>query len=310
MTNTILITDSLFIFPEHEEVLKNAGYELERLDKPQATEAELIEAVKGKVGYILGGIEKITDNVIAAATDLKAIAFTGSDWKAFIPGHEAATARNIAIANTPGANSYAVAEYAMTLMFAMMREIFDLGKTGSKTFKTTRSLNELTVGIVGMGKVGTRVATNLAHLGAKKTLYFNRSRKPDIEHKGVEYRELDDLLRESDIVFLLVPKSSGEKFLAGKHFKLMKDSAILINIASPILVDKDALFTELQSGRLRAAFDEKIDERFAALPLSHWFSSNESTAYNTLDANKTASDMAVKSILNLLADGNDEYKVN
>lgn len=51
----ILVTDTLFIFPEHEARLRDAGFEIERLPKPDATGEELIEAVKGKVGYILGG---------------------------------------------------------------------------------------------------------------------------------------------------------------------------------------------------------------------------------------------------------------
>ncbi len=73
MKGTILITDSLFIFKEHEQALVNAGYKIERLDKPAATEEELIEAIKGKVGYILGGIEKVTDKVIEAADKLRVI---------------------------------------------------------------------------------------------------------------------------------------------------------------------------------------------------------------------------------------------
>src|SRR4051812_30727160 len=123
MAKKILITDSLFIFKQHEERLKAAGYEIERLDKPMATEEELIAAIKGKTGYILGGIEKVTDKVIAAADQLNAIVFTGSDWKAFITGYQSATDKHISIANTPGANSYAVGEYAITLMFAMIRNI-------------------------------------------------------------------------------------------------------------------------------------------------------------------------------------------
>lgn len=88
MKGKILITDNLFIFSEHEEQLKNTGYEIERLNKPQATEEELTEAIKGKVGYILGGIEKVTDKVIDAAEQLKVIVFTGSDWRQFIPAHQ------------------------------------------------------------------------------------------------------------------------------------------------------------------------------------------------------------------------------
>ena len=107
----ILITDSLFIFPEHEKRLRDAGFEITRLDKPKATEEELIEAVKGKHGYILGGVEHITDKVIVSADVLEAICFTGSDWRHFIPGHESATKKGIAIANCPGVNAAAVAEY-------------------------------------------------------------------------------------------------------------------------------------------------------------------------------------------------------
>lgn len=160
-----LITDSLFIFPEHEKQLMGAGYEIERLDTPVATEEQLVLAVKGKVGYILGGIEKITDKVIDAADQLKAIIFTGADWINFIPGHKRATERGIAIANTPGANAYAVAEYTIMLILAMTRNIFELGKTGSVKFQTTRSLKQLSVGIIGMGNIGSRVARILKALG-------------------------------------------------------------------------------------------------------------------------------------------------
>lgn len=310
MSKTILITDTFFIFSEHENVLRDAGYEVERLNKPEATEEEMIKAIHGKVGYILGGLEKVTDKVVENANGLKAIVFTGSDWKSFIPAYENATKKGILIANTPDANSYAVSEYALTLMLAMIRNIFELGKTGNKKFQTTHSLNELTVGIIGMGKVGSRLSLNLKALGAKRIVYFSKTRKPDIEKQGIEYMEMNNVLSQSDVVFLLVPKSTGNNFLDKKELALMKDNALLINIGAQSLVNKDALFEELKSGRLRSAQDGPIDERFDTLPLSIWFNSNDSTAYNTLNANKTASDMAVSSILNLLEKGEDKNKVN
>ncbi len=73
MKGKILITDSLFIFKQHEELIKGAGYDIERLDAPEATEEQLVEAIKGKVGYILGGIEKVTEKVVEAADELKVI---------------------------------------------------------------------------------------------------------------------------------------------------------------------------------------------------------------------------------------------
>lgn len=71
MKGRILVTDTLFIFDEHVNQLEDAGYEVVRIEKPDMSEDELKEAVKGKVGYILGGIEYVTEPVIQAATDLK-----------------------------------------------------------------------------------------------------------------------------------------------------------------------------------------------------------------------------------------------
>jgi phosphoglycerate dehydrogenase-like enzyme len=312
MKGKILITDSLFIYPEHEKLLTDAGYEIERLDKPMASEGELVAAVKGKVGYILGGVEKITDTVVDAADKLKAIVFTGADWRSFIPGSGRATERSIAIASTPGANTYAVAEYALTIILAMTRHLFELGRTGEKKFQTTHSLNDLTVGIVGMGHIGTRMAAILNALGTKKVLYYSRTRKPGIEREtGMEFVDMETLLRESDIVTLHASKEVGEDFIGKDELAEMKDGALLVNCGFTGGVNKEALLEELKSGRIRAAQDDPMEDvRFNALPISTWFNSNSHTAYNTFEANKTVSDMATHSLLNLLATGKDRYRVN
>ncbi len=311
MKGTILVTDSLFIFPEHEEQLRNVGYEIERLDKPNATEEELVQAVKGKVGYILGGIEKITDKVIDAADDLKVIAFTGADWRNFIPGHARATEKSIVITNTPGANTYAVAEYTITMILAMTRNIFELGRTGSKKFQTTHSLNELTVGIIGMGHIGSRMAGLLQALGVKEILYYSRTQKRGIEEKtGAYFVSMDEVLSKSDIVTLHVSKEIGSNFIGATELAKMKTGSLLVDCGFTGGVDKDALFEELSSGRLRAVQDDPLDERFNGLPLSVWFNSNSHTAYNTSEANKTASDMAIQSVLNVLETGKDQFKEN
>lgn len=310
MKPTILITDSLFIFKEHEDALRAAGYEIERLDKPHATEDELVKAVKGKVGYVLGGIEHITPRVIEAADTLKAIVFTGSDWKQFIPGHEEATKKGIAIANTPGANRYAVAEYAITLMLAMTRNIFELGRTGTATFQTRPSMKELTVGIVGMGAIGGQVARMLHGLGVKEIVYQSRQRKADVEKEtGARYVDLDTLLQTSDIVTLHFPKEAGRLIDAAK-LSLMKPGALLVNCAFSDAVDELALLPLLKSGKLRATFDDPAASGYSDLSLGVWYNSNSHIAYNTHEACKTSSDMAVKSLLNMLKNGKDEFRVN
>jgi phosphoglycerate dehydrogenase-like enzyme len=312
MNGKILVTDSLFVFPEHEQQIRDAGYEIERLDKPMASEEELVTAIKGKVGYILGGIEKVTEPVIEAADELKAIVFTGADWRNFIPSHERATEKGVAIASTPGANTYAVAEYTLTVLLCMIRNVFELGRTGTRKFQTTHSLNELTVGIIGMGNIGTRMANLLKSLGAKRILYYSRTRKPSVEvEAGAEFVDMQTLLKESDVVTLHASKEIGPGFIGKEELSRMKDGSLLLNMGFTGGVQEDALFEELQSGRLRAAQDDPMsDGRFTTLPLSVWFNSNSHTAYNTFDANKTASDMAVISLLNLLATGTDKYKTN
>ena len=88
MKGKVLITDTLFIGDDHVKQIEAAGYEVERLDNGNASEDELIQALNGKAGYVLGGIEKVTDKVIESAKDLKVIAFTGADWQALITGWE------------------------------------------------------------------------------------------------------------------------------------------------------------------------------------------------------------------------------
>lgn len=308
----ILITDSLFIFPEHEAQLKKAGFTITRLDKPQANEAELIEVVKDKDGYILGGIEKITDNVVNAANKLKAICFTGSDYRAFIPGYKLAAEKGIAIADCPGVNANAVAEYALTLMISMTREIFDLGRTGTATFRTTKSLLNSKVGLIGMGHIGQRTAAMLKGIGVQEVYYYSRTRKPEVEKTlGLTYVPMNELLQLADIVSLHASIEVGEKYFGKQKLALMHDGALLINTSFEAALDLDALYVELSSGRVRAAHDGAVNEdRFKQLPLGVWFNSNAHTAYNTHEANKAASDMATKSMINLLTTGKDKYKIN
>jgi phosphoglycerate dehydrogenase-like enzyme len=311
MSKLILVTDSLFIFPEHEEILQKHGYQIERLNKPNATEEELIQALKGKVGYILGGIEKITERVIESTDELKAIAFTGSDWVNFIPGFNLATQKGIKISNTPGANTYAVAEYTITMMLAMSRNIFELGRTGKTSFQTRVSLKDLTIGIIGMGHIGSKVASMLKGLEAGKIIYNSRQQKSEIEKQtGATFVDLETLLKTSDIVSLHFSKEAGAGFIDTEKLALMKDGALIVNCGFTGAIDNEALFKELKSGRIRAVQDDPVNQDFNELPLSVWFCSNSHTAYNTFEANKLASDMATQSILNLLDTGEDKYKVN
>lgn len=306
MSNEILITDSLFIDDNDVKTLENVGYSVERLDTPQATEAELCSAIKGKVGYILGGIEHVTPSVISAADELKAIAFTGTDWKEHIPAWNEAFEKGIAISNTPFSNSQAVAEWAFTGALSMVRRTYQLGRTGKETFITTPGFNELHVGIVGLGHVGSRLADMFTGAGFGKVSYWSKSPK----ESKYERRELDQLLNTSDIICFCVSADAGKGFIDEEKLGLMKDGAIITTMRE-LTLDESALLTELQQGRLRSYLDFTPETQgFADLDLGTFYCSNIKTSYNTSQANRKTSDMAVSSLINILNGKADPYKVN
>jgi phosphoglycerate dehydrogenase-like enzyme len=307
MKGKILVTDSLFIFDEHVKQLEDAGYEIERLDKPRATEEELCQALKGKVGYILGGIEQVTDKVIDAADELKAIAFTGSDWRAIIPGWQRALEKGVKIANAPGANAFAVAEFSVAVALAMQRNLFELGRTGDKKFETTKSFKDSIVGVLGAGHIGSKIVIFSRVFQPAKILYFSRSEKDGVE---AEYSDLDSLLSQSDIIFMALPGAVGTLFNKEK-LHLIKRGSLLVSISPMNVIDFDALLPLLKEGRLRATTDWPIPiQGYKDLPLSTWFNTNDHAAYNTYEAAQKGSDMSTQSLLNLLETGQDQYMVN
>jgi phosphoglycerate dehydrogenase-like enzyme len=306
----ILITDSLFIFPEHEARLREAGYTITRLDKPAASEEELCEAVKGKVGYIFGGIERVTEKVIDAADQLKAIAFTGIGYKTFIPAWEYATQKGIAISNTPSGPTQEVSEWAITACLMMNRNFLELGRAGKKQFEVTRGIEGQKVGIIGFGHTGQRIAEMLKVFRPASVSYYNRHRDEQKETElGVAYLPLNDLLAQSDIVFLCVA-GDAKGFMGDKEFQAMKQDALFVSFMHPGVVDEYALLHALQQGRIRAISDYPMKETgFDELPLERWYCMNGTNTITHAGA-KLMSDMATQSLLNLLNTGDDQYRVN
>ncbi len=312
MKGKILITDSLFIYKEHEDKLKEAGYEIERIDKPQASEDELVEALRDKVGYILGGIEKTTDKMIDAAVNLRAIVFTGIGYKDFIPNWEYATKKGVAIANIPDGPTHAVTEWSLTVTLAMTRNIFDLGRNGDKKFLTTKGIEGQKVGIIGLGRIGREIVSALKPFKPGPISYYSKHRHEDAEADlGIAYADMEKILSENDIVYACVSKDAGENFIGAKEFSLMKDGALFVTFIAGGVVDELALLAELKKGRIRAASDHPIaDAASNELPISTWYCSNASCAFNTATGLKVSSDMTIDVILNLLKDGNDKNRVN
>ena len=174
--------------------------------------------------------------------------------------------RGIAVTNTPGVLDAATADLAIGLMLAARRGIAEgdalvrAGRWTTPWFKgpyVRRDVSGATLGIVGLGRIGAAVARR-ARAFDMRVLYHQRTR---LETVDAEYRDLDDLLRESDVVSLHAPSNADTAgLLSRERLALLQDGATLVNTARGALVDEDALVDELVSGRINAGLDVFVHE--------------------------------------------------
>jgi glyoxylate reductase len=177
---------------------------------------------------------------------------------------EACRRRGVVVTNTPGVTSAATADLALGLILAVRRRIaaghafVRSGRWGSGWADEPLKGDEVsgsTIGIVGLGRIGQAVAQR-ARGFEMKILYTRRLHTDD-----PEYRPLEELLAESDVVSLHLPLTEETRGLIdASRLALMRDGAALINTARGQIVDEPALVAELVSGRLQAGLDVFADE--------------------------------------------------
>lgn len=279
---------------KYVDQLTSAGYEVIRLKKTAATEEELIEALRGVSVYIIGGTEQVTDKVLESTTELKAIIFTGVDYSKFVSGTAMADQKGIALLNAPGANAIGVAEFAIAVALAMQRQLFSISRNGNVKSSTTQTIQNSTVGIVGMGNIGAVILDGVSAFKPKRICYYNRSTKA----VDIEQVSLEELVKTCDIIFLTLPASAGQVFSA-ELLAQTKHNCLLVSISPNNLIDYEALLWKLTNGEIRAAIDwPSPNPSFDALSLDTWLSFNSHSAYNTTEAldgvNASVTDTAVK----------------
>ena len=172
----------------------------------------------------------------------------------------ALTAAGVTVTNTPGVLDAATADLTFALILAVRRRIVE----GDRLVRSGRwrgsyadaflgqEVTGSTLGIVGLGRIGAAVARRARGFDVR-LLYAQRR---SVETEIAEYRELDDLLRESDVVTLHVPRTPDtEGLIDARRLALLRDGATLINTARGEIVDEDALVRELVAGRISAGLD-------------------------------------------------------
>ena len=174
--------------------------------------------------------------------------------------------RGIVVTNTPGVLDAATADLALALILALRRRLVEADRfvrdsrwtdDWAEPYLSGEDLEGAALGIVGLGRIGQAVARRARPFGLR-LLYTQRNRLPGAgeQELDVEYRPLDELLAESDIVTLhtpLTPETRG--LLDARRLTLLRDGACLVNTARGDVVDQQALVRELVSGRIRAGLD-------------------------------------------------------
>jgi glyoxylate reductase len=192
-------------------------------------------------------------------------------------GIEGLRSRGVAISNTPGVLDAATADLTFALILAARRRVVEGDQrvrggewTGSwADGLLAEEITGSTLGIIGLGRIGRAVARR-AQGFELRVLYTQRTR---IDTELGEYRVLDDLLAEADIVSIHAPRTPETEGLLDAHrLSLLKDGAVLVNTARGEIVDEGALVAELVSGRIRAGLDVFAHEPHVPkdlLPLSN-----------------------------------------
>ncbi|MCM3567656.1 D-glycerate dehydrogenase [Neobacillus mesonae] len=249
-----------FVFPEVLEPLKDE-YEIDLFDKiDPKTEPAFIDALKDAEG-IIGLSLPVNTELLDCAPKLKIISNNSTGYNNL--ALDEMTKRGVMGTNTPGVLEGTTADAIFGILLAAARRIPEMDqfvKTGKwKHYLTTEQfavdVHHKTLGIIGMGKIGSEIAKRGALGFDMNILYHNRSRNPEAEEKyNAEYREMDSLLTESDFVVLMTPLTPETENLMGAHeFKLMKPSAIFVNGSRGKTVNEKALIDALRNKEIYGA---------------------------------------------------------
>jgi glyoxylate reductase len=225
------------------------------------TKQQLIEKIAGCEGMVSLLSDKIDADVLAAATELKIIAQYAVGYDNIDVAE--ASRRNIYVTNTPEVLTEASADFAFAQLMAVARRVVESDKyvrngqwqvAWHPSMMLGYDIYGATIGIVGAGRIGQAVARR-ARGFSMKVLYYSSSPKPEFESEtGARRVELDELLREADFVSLHVPLNDGTRGLINAdRLALMKKTAFLINNSRGPVVDENALYEALKSGKIAGA---------------------------------------------------------
>lgn len=304
------------------QLLRSAGHEVEIWPEPGPPPAEFLGAKLAESDAALTMVvDRISPEMLDAAKSLRVVSNMAVGYDNIDPAE--AAERGIWVTNTPGVLAETTADMAFALLMATARNVVasdrDTRAGGWTTWSPTAFLGQdifgATLGIVGLGEIGEAMARRARGFDMR-ILYASRTRKQALEESlGLEYRELGDLLAESDFVSLHTPLNAHTRGLIGYlELGMMKQSAILVNTARGQIVDQAALIEALQTGSIAGAALDVTDPE--PLPLDNPLYSFPNViitphiASASMATRAKMADMAAQNIIAVLNGGTPPNAVN
>ena len=221
------------------------------------SEEILLDQIKDADALLVGISPQVTRALIGSAPRLKHVARQGVGVD--IVDLAAATERGILVTNVPDVTSDSVAEFAMTLLLSLAKNIIHCNETVKggqwgrrrELIRTNLELNNKTHGIVGLGRIGRRVAARCRAFGMR-VLYYKRNRDHAFEQStDITYVPFETLLQESDSISLHLPLTPETKnMIDTPQFDMMKRAVLMVNHSRGSVVNERALVQALEDGTI------------------------------------------------------------
>jgi len=250
---------------EMARAMTPSGYELVMADPGTP---EFIQAA-GDAEYYLGLARRMGGEFFRSAPNLKLVQLLSAGYDHV--DIEAARKAKVPVCNNGGANALAVAEHTIMLILAVLKRVVQFhnsvaaGKwrVGNPADVRVYEMGNKTLGIVGLGNIGKKVARRARAFETKVQYYdIRRLSEADEDALGLRFVLFDELLRTSDIVSLHVPlDDSTRNLIDGRALGLMKREAIIVNTCRGPVIDENALYDALKNNRIAGAgLDVMVEE--------------------------------------------------
>lgn len=278
------------------------------------SEEDLIPLLKDCDGYI-AGLDSITEKVMEACPRLKVISRYGAGYDRV--DIDAAKKHGILVTNTPGVNAQAVGELAFGLILSCARKIPSLNtltRSGQWVRSTGMELKGKTLGILGLGAIGKVVASCAQGFGMNVIAYDPYINEAYCANRGIESVSFQELMSRSNVVSLHLPLTDSTRHMIdAQAINRLPDGAILVNASRGGIIDEDAAYDALKSGKLSGmgldAFEVEPPTGSRLFEFDNVIATPHTGAH-TKEATDNMAHGAVKNLIDLLSGQECPYVVN